>query len=89
MVTVWHEPTQPTLDKHGDELESRLAYSMAEVREAMRRLLAAIDNAAPNVDFASKQLVEHTENVVQKARADIEAMVVQARPPQSLLEIEL
>jgi hypothetical protein len=45
-------------------------------REAMRRLHYAIENAPANVEFAAKSLTEHTENVVQKARADIEAMVV-------------
>ncbi|WP_020142331.1 hypothetical protein [Terracoccus sp. 273MFTsu3.1] len=45
-------------------------------REAMRRLHFAIENAPKNVEFAAKSLTEHTENVVQKARADIEAMVV-------------
>jgi len=44
-------------------------------REAMSRLRSAIANAPSNVEFAAKSLTEHTENVVQKARADIEAMV--------------
>lgn len=47
-----------------------------EKREAMGRLKAEIRNASANVDFASKTLAEHTENVVTKARADIEAHVV-------------
>lgn len=45
-------------------------------KEAMRTLRARIQNAVPNVDFATSSLSKHTENVVQKARADIEAMVV-------------
>jgi hypothetical protein len=45
-------------------------------RAAMSKLHYAIANAPANVEFASKSLTEHTENVVQKARADIEAMVV-------------
>jgi hypothetical protein len=48
-----------------------------ERREALRELRARINNAVPNVDFAGKMLAEHAENVVQKARADVEAMVVQ------------
>ena len=43
--------------------------------EARRTLQATIDNAVPNVAFAGKSLSEHAENVVQKARADVEAMV--------------
>lgn len=44
-------------------------------RQAMNNLHYAIENAEGEVAFASKQLAEHTENVVQRARADIEAMV--------------
>lgn len=48
-----------------------------ERRAALATLRAKINNAAPNVEFASKMLIEHTENVVQRARADIEAMASQ------------
>lgn len=46
------------------------------IREKMRTLHYAIENAPANVEFASESLTKHTENVVQKARVDIEAMVV-------------
>lgn len=46
-------------------------------REALSTLQAKINNAVPNVDYAGRVLAEHAENVVQKARADVEAMVVQ------------
>lgn len=46
-------------------------------REAWLTLQARIQNAVPNVDYAGKVLAEHAENVVQKARADVEAMVTQ------------
>jgi hypothetical protein len=62
-------------------------------REALATLRAAIKNAVPNVTFAGKSLTEHAENVVQKARSDIEAMVAQhaaqmgiAAPETPLLE---
>lgn len=45
-------------------------------REALRTLHYAIENATTNVVFAGKSLVETAENVVQKARADVEAFVV-------------
>jgi hypothetical protein len=48
----------------------------AEKKTALRNLHFAIENATPNVDFASKSLMEQTENVVQKARADVEAFVI-------------
>jgi hypothetical protein len=44
---------------------------------ALRNLRSRIDNAEPNVTFAAKSLTEHAENVVEKARADVEAMVTQ------------
>lgn len=50
----------------------------ARVRnEALRKLHFALKNAEPNMSFAAEVLAEHTENVVQKARADIEAMITQ------------
>lgn len=45
------------------------------VREKLRKLHSALENSQSNVTFAAKSLNEHTENVVTKARADIEAMV--------------
>jgi hypothetical protein len=45
------------------------------IKERQRNLHYAIENSGANMTFAAKQLVEHTENVVQKARSDIEAMV--------------
>jgi hypothetical protein len=48
-----------------------------ERREAMAALRSAITNATANVEFAGRRLTEHTENVVQRARADVEAMVSQ------------
>lgn len=48
----------------------------AAVRKAaLDSLQAVIRNATANVNFAGNMLVEHAENVVQKARADIEAIV--------------
>lgn len=41
----------------------------------LRALEAAIRNAVGNVAFAGESLTEHTENVVQKAKRDLEAMV--------------
>jgi hypothetical protein len=47
------------------------------IKEKLRNLHSAIENSGANMHFAAKSLVEHTENVVQRARADIEAMVAQ------------
>jgi hypothetical protein len=47
-----------------------------ERREALNWLRSSIANAVPNVTFATKSLIEQTEDVVTKARADVEAFVV-------------
>lgn len=51
------------------------ATTAKEKREAMDTLRARINNATPNVDFAGQQLVKQAEDVVQKAKADVEAFV--------------
>jgi hypothetical protein len=45
-------------------------------KEALSTLHWAIEHATSNVDFAAKSLGEHVENVVQRARNDIETMMV-------------
>lgn len=49
--------------------------SAKEKRAALDAIRDAVRNAEANVAFAAKSLTEHAENVVQRARADIEAMV--------------
>lgn len=51
-------------------------YVAHPTKAQLRSLRATIENATPNVDYAGKVLVEHAENVVQRARADVEAMVL-------------
>jgi hypothetical protein len=46
------------------------------LREKLRTLHHRLHNTESNMAFAAESLSEHAENVVQKARADIEAMVV-------------
>ncbi len=49
-----------------------------EMREMIRTLKYRITNAPANMEFAAESLTTHVENVVTKARADVEAMVVDA-----------
>lgn len=77
----------PRLEHSIDETRRAADEAFADIKEAfeeyqaqptkgnLRTLQARIENATPNVVFAGKSLGEHAENVVQKARADIEAMV--------------
>jgi hypothetical protein len=80
-------PYEPRLAENMIEVRSAGDKALEEIREAfrvaqekptkanMRTLQARIDNAVPNMEFAAKSLSEHAENVVQRSRADIEAMV--------------
>lgn len=52
-------------------------YKAKPTKDNLRTLQARIDNMTPNMDYAAKSLGEHAENVVQRARADIESFVVQ------------
>jgi hypothetical protein len=83
-------PFAPRLAISEKETASAAATAFAEISEAfeaveekptkanIRRLRAAIDNAPKNVQFAARSLTEHVENVVSKAKADVEAMVHRA-----------
>jgi hypothetical protein len=44
-------------------------------KRAYQTLQSRIRNAGPNVEYAGKRLAEHAEDVVNRARADIEAFV--------------
>ncbi len=49
-----------------------------EMRDLIHDLKYRIGNAPANMEFAAKSLTRHVENVVTKARADVEAMVLNA-----------
>lgn len=51
----------------------------AERRALLQDLHMATANAAPNVNYAAARLAEHAEDVVEKSRADVEAMVRMAQ----------
>lgn len=85
--TVPGMPYEPRLQESMNETRQAADKVVEEIREAfeafetkrnaanLRTLKCAIENATPNVVFAAKSLTKHAENVVQRARADIEAMV--------------
>jgi hypothetical protein len=56
------------------------------LREALLTLGHRIDNAPTNMEFAASSLTEHVEQVVTKARADIEGMVLAAMKRGELVE---
>lgn len=64
------------LEAQKDVLEAFAAYKEKKTVDNLRTLQARIDNLAPNIDFAAQSLAKHAENVVTRARADIEAFVV-------------
>jgi hypothetical protein len=85
MPRVEHDPRLAvSMDEVGRAAEKAIeeiqaafsAYQKKKTAENRRTLEYAIKNAPSNMSFAAKSLSEHAENVVQRARADIEAMVV-------------
>lgn len=83
-------PYQPRLQESMDEVKRAADDAVKAVREARdayeekrtaanrRSLYHAIENLPSNLTFAAESLTKHTENVVTKARADIEAMALRA-----------
>lgn len=81
-------PYEPRLQQSMDEVREAAQRAVEDVRRSfqeykakptkdhLRHLEAMIDNMAPNIAFAASSLTEHAENVVQRAKADIEAFVV-------------
>jgi len=69
------------------------AYEEHKTAANLRNLRAAVRSAEPNLTYVAKSLAEHTEGVVQRAKADIEAMVVnkaqQIGAPDDVLVKEL
>ena len=53
------------------------AYVEKKNAANLRALEIAISHMTPNMDYAAQSLSEHAENVVQRARADVEAFVLQ------------
>jgi hypothetical protein len=81
-------PYEPRLKESVAEVHGAAQKSYEHVRKAfaayeekknaanLRSLKAAIENVPGNMKFAAESLSEHAENVVEKAKADIEAMVL-------------
>lgn len=82
-------PHEPRLAESMREVRDAADKSVAEVQAAfdayeekknaanLRNLKYAIQNMPANLTYTAKSLTEHAENVVQRSRADIEAMVIQ------------
>lgn len=81
-------PFEPRMQESMDEVRNAADKAIAKVAEAfetyeakptkanLRHLKAMIANLPANVTFAAEKLVEHAENVVQRSKADIEAMAM-------------
>lgn len=76
------------IDTASDQTYGKVAEAVRDLEEAFERkagrremkskifnVAAMLGNAKPNNRFVAKRLTEHVENVVTKARADIEATV--------------
>ncbi len=81
-------PYDPRLAHSIDDVRDAAKKAQADVHRAfteykekktvgnLRHLEAMIDNLPANLTFAADSLTEHAENVVQRAKADIEAFAV-------------
>lgn len=81
-------PYEPRLQESMDEVHNAANKYTEKVNKAfemycghksaanLRTLKFAIENMPSNMAYAASSLTEHAENVVQRARADIEAMVI-------------
>jgi hypothetical protein len=99
-LALAHEEVRAAADEaYGHIQEAYAAYaatladagkgSAAARRSALRNLSSAFAIAAPNVDYAARTLGRHTEEVVEQARADIEAMAVQVAARHGISPIEI
>jgi hypothetical protein len=76
-LAVSMEEVDNAAQKSMEEIQAAFdAYEEHKTKANRDTLKYAIKNAPANMGFAAKKLSEHAENVVQRARADIEAMVV-------------
>lgn len=74
-----HAEVRTTADEAIKEVQEAFeAYEAHKTVGNRNTLKYAIQNLPANMEFAAKSLTEHTENVVTKARADIEGMVLEA-----------
>lgn len=81
-------PYDPRLAYSIDEVRGAAKKAQEDVKRAfeayrekktvgnLRHLEAMIDNLPANIAYAAESLTEHAENVVQRAKADIEAFVI-------------
>jgi hypothetical protein len=78
----------------GDRALEDIRTAFADAKEKptksnMKTLEARINNAVPNMEHVARSLSEHAENVVQRSRADIEAMVLTKAQQLGLNSAEL
>jgi hypothetical protein len=78
-----HEAGKESMQKVQESYERlQAAFDRGAGKKEMRELLMnhkyVVQNVPANMKFAADSLTEHAENVVTKAKADIEAMVLRA-----------
>lgn len=93
-------PYDPRLKVSQAEVENAASRALADIKAArdayeahktvgnLKTLHWVIENADTNMAYAAKSMTEHAENVVQRARFDIEAMVSAAEQSQRGLTTE-
>ena len=89
-----HEATAKTFGAIADALAAYQKVlddtgGAAERRKALSWLHTTVDHTSGNLDFAAKSMAETAENVVQRAKADVEAFVTAQAVRLGLDPIEL
>jgi hypothetical protein len=84
---------QEAFEEYAESLTDSGKGSAAARRAALSKLRSSIATAAPNVAYATETLDKHAEEVVEKSRADVEAMVARMAeqigiPSDAIQEIE-
>ena len=80
------EKITKAMDAYQQAIDGKLGAKI--IKERRSHLQAMIRNGPGNMEFAAKSFTEHVENVVTKARGDIETMVQHAIVAGQPLELE-
>jgi hypothetical protein len=76
MAQSMREVDEAAEEVFGKIQEAMAAYEEHKTAANLRTLRSAVDNAGANLGFVANSMARHAEGVVQRAKADIEAMVI-------------
>lgn len=71
-----YQEIKEALSTYEETLNESGKGSTAAKKHALNMLRSKVNNATPNIGYATRRLNEHAEDVIEKSRADIESMVM-------------